>query len=236
MSQSPSQPLRAYAELQVTTNFSFLRGASHAEELVLQAKAQGLAAIGICDRNTLAGVVRAHIAARTHGLALLVGARLDLADGLSLICYPTDRDAYGRLSTLLSKGKRAARKGDCHLTLADVIAYSDGQIFIALPPDTPDEAFENSLADLAAQWAGRLYIGASYRYRGQDRASIARLASLGARCRTPLVALNDVLYHAPERRPLQDVVTCIREHCTIETAGFRLEANAERHLKTPEEM
>ncbi|MEL6285730.1 MAG: error-prone DNA polymerase [Pseudomonadota bacterium] len=236
MSQSPSQPLRAYAELQVTTNFSFLRGASHAEELVLQAKAQGLAAIGICDRNTLAGVVRAHIAARTHGLALLVGARLDLADGLSLICYPTDRDAYGRLSTLLSKGKRAARKGDCHLTLADVIKYSDGQIFIALPPDTPDEAFENSLADLAAQWAGRLYIGASYRYRGQDRASIARLASLGARCGTPLVALNDVLYHAPERRPLQDVVTCIREHCTIETAGFRLEANAERHLKTPEEM
>ena len=118
-----------YAELQVTTNFSFLRGASHADELVAQAKALGLDAIGIADRNTLAGVVRAHVAAKDAGLRLLVGARLDLEDAPSLICYPGDRSAYGRLCRLLSLGQGRAQKGKCSLRLADVAAHAEGQIF-----------------------------------------------------------------------------------------------------------
>ncbi|MEL6577612.1 MAG: PHP domain-containing protein, partial [Pseudomonadota bacterium] len=225
-----------YAELQVTTNFSFLRGASHAEELVATAKAQGVSAIGICDRNTLAGVVRAHAAAKEAELDLVVGARLDLTDGPSLICYPTDRAAYGRLSQLITKGKRAAPKGECHISLTDVIAHSDGQIFIAVSPARPDGDFEATLSRLAALWPGRLYLAASHTYSGRDRQRIAALAELGARTGAPIVATGDVLYHTPARRPLQDVVTCIREHCTIQTAGFRLNANAERHISSPQEM
>ncbi len=124
-----------YAELQVTTNFSFLRGASHGEELVAQAKALGLEAIAIADRNTLAGVVRAHVAAKDAGLRLVIGARLDLEDGPSLLCFPTDRKAYGRLSRLISLGQGRAEKGKCHLFLADVAAHAEGQIFIALAPN-----------------------------------------------------------------------------------------------------
>ncbi|MEE2525771.1 error-prone DNA polymerase [Hyphobacterium sp. HN65] len=229
--------MSAYAELQVTTNFSFLRGASHAEELVLQARASGLSAIGICDRNTLAGVVRAHLAAKEHGLKLLVGCRLDLICGLSLLCYPTDRAAYGRLSTLLSEGKMGdVPKGECHITLEDVKSRAEGQIFIIVPPRQRDQAFEAQLADLARLWPGRCYLAATYRLDGRNREAIARLAALGERTGAPIVATNDVLYHIPHRRPLQDVLTCIREGVTIDTAGFRLEANAERYIKPPEEM
>ena len=127
-----------YAELQVTTNFSFLRGASHGEELVAQAKALGLDAIAVTDRNTLAGVVRAHLAAKEVGLRLIVGARLDLQDGPSLLCLPRDRAAYGRLSRLLSLGQRRAEKGQCTLYLDDVASHAEGQIFIALAPDDWD--------------------------------------------------------------------------------------------------
>jgi len=226
----------AYAELQITSNFSFLRGASHASELVEQAKALGLSAIGVADRNTLAGVVRAHIAAKEHGLKLLVGARLDLVCGLSLICYPETRAAYGRLSALISKGKMKAPKGECHLTLEDVMEASEAQCFIVIPPEDLDAAFEALLARLGAGWPGRVWLAAAWRYRGRDRERIARLDALGRRAGVPIVAVNDVLYHAPERRPLQDVMSCIREHCTIEEAGFRLEPHSERHLKSPAEM
>ena len=226
-----------YAELAVTTNFSFLRGASHAAELVAQAKGLGLAAIGVADRNTLAGVVRAHLAAREAGLRLLIGARLVTTDGFELICYPTDRDAYGRLSRLLSDGKLRAPKGECHITLDDILAHAEGQVFIAIPPSKPDEAFRQRLERLQAPWAGRLYLAARFAFSGRNREQIARLADLGMKAGgVPIIAINDVLYHAPERRPLQDVVTCIREHCTIEDAGYRIEANAERHLKPPDEM
>ena len=124
----------AYAELQVTSNFSFLRGASHPEELVARATELGLAAMAITDRNTLAGVVRAHGAARQAGLKLIVGARLDLIDAPSLLCLPGDRAAYGRLSRLISRGQRRAEKGRCTLYLDDVAAHAEGQILIALPP------------------------------------------------------------------------------------------------------
>ena len=225
-----------YAELSVTTNFSFLRGASHAEELVLTAKQLGHAAIGIADHNTLAGVVRAHIAAKEAGLRLLVGARLVPTDGPDLLCYPTDRGAYGRLSRLLSDGKLRTEKGDCLITQEDILAHAEGQVFIIQPPDRLDAAFAETLERFAMQAPGSVYVAATHAYHGRNRERIARLADFCARRGVPIVATNDVLYHAPERRPLQDVLTCIRTHCTIEQAGFRLEANAERHLKSPEEM
>ncbi|MGB4866173.1 MAG: PHP domain-containing protein, partial [Hyphomicrobium sp.] len=139
-----------YAELDVTTNFSFLRGASHAEELVAQAHGLGLSAIGVADRNTLAGVVRAHVAAKEAGLRLLVGARLDLTDAPSLICYPKNRAAYGRLCRLLSLGQGRAGKGKCQLSLADVAAHAEGQIFIALPPDASSWRGEAPMPETAA--------------------------------------------------------------------------------------
>jgi error-prone DNA polymerase len=232
---SDEKPM-SYAELQVTSNFSFLRGASHAEELVAQAKALGLAALAMADRNTLSGIVRGHVAAKEVGLKFIPGARLDLQDAPSLLCFPRDRAAYGRLSRLLSLGQGRAEKGCCTLFLADVAAHAAGSIFIAL---TDDERF------VIGQELGRikralgsvsLYLAATYRYRGDDRAHIGELSAIGRRFSVPLVATNDVLYHAAHRRPLQDVLTCIREHTTIAEAGFRLEANAERHLKAPIEM
>ncbi|MEO9970959.1 MAG: error-prone DNA polymerase [Hyphomonadaceae bacterium] len=226
----------SYAELAVTTNFSFLHGASHAEELVLTAKTLGLAAIGIADTNTLAGIVRAHIAAKKHDVRLLVGARLVPIDGPELICYPTDRAAYGRLSELLSLGKMRAEKGDCEIRLADIIAHAAGQIFIAMPPPVLSSAFESQLTELGALWSGRIYLGARFRYDGRNRETIARLAQLGANANTPIIAINDVLYHAPERRPLQDVLTATRLNTSVAKAGRSLGANAERHLKPPAEM
>ncbi|HEY3916994.1 MAG TPA: error-prone DNA polymerase [Stellaceae bacterium] len=226
----------AYAELQVVSNFSFLRGGSHPEELVLQAQALGLAALALTDRNTLAGVVRVHIAAKEAGLRFLVGARLDFEGAASILAFPTDRAAYGRLSQLLTDGKRRAPKGECHLTCADLFAYGDGQRLIVLPPDQPDAAFAAQLKALGARFPGAVSLAASHLYRGDDRKRIARLGQLAKAAATPLVATNDVLYHAPERRALQDVLTCIREGCTIAEAGFRLEANAERHLKSAGEM
>jgi error-prone DNA polymerase len=230
-----------YAELDVTTNFSFLRGGSHAEELVATAKALGLAAIAVTDRNTLAGVVRAHLAAKEVGdIKFIVGCRLDLDDAPSLLAYPTDRAAYGRLCRLLTLGQRRAEKGKCTLHLADAAAHAEGLIFIALPPDDSHSSldFESELRRIkqALGPQTRLYLAARHAYRGDDRARIAALAQLAARVGLPLVATGAVLYHAAHRRPLQDVLTCIREKCTIHDAGLKLEANAERHLKPPQEM
>ncbi|WOI52666.1 error-prone DNA polymerase [Parvularcula sp. LCG005] len=224
----------AYAELAVTSNFSFLHGASHPEELVGEARTLGLCAIGIADRNTLAGVVRAHAAAKMVELDLLVGARLIPTDGPSFLCYPTDRAAYGRLSTLLSAGKRRAPKGECHITMADIHTHADGQIMIALPDDIHD--LGALLPGLRSAWGDRLYLAGQYDYRGQNRERLAKLHQLSQISRVPLVAINDVLYHAAHRRPLQDMVTCIRTRQTITEAGFTLEAHAERHLKAPQEM
>jgi error-prone DNA polymerase len=227
--------MSSYAELQVTTNFSFLRGASHAEELVVQARHLGLHAIAVTDRNTLAGVVRAHSAGREVGFRVIVGARLDLADGTSLLCYPRDRSAYGRLSALLTLGQRRAEKGKCHLLLDDVARHQEGQIFILVPPASL-AGFATVLERVRGAIRGPLHLAAALLMRGRDRARLDRLAALARAHGTPLVATNDVLYHHPDRRPLQDVVTCIREKCTIHEAGYRLEANAERHLKPPAGM
>ena len=229
-----------YAELQVTSNFSFLRGASHPGELVTTAAALGHQAIAITDRNSVAGLVRAHQAAKSAGIRLVIGVRLDLADGTSLLAYPQDRAAYGRLTRLLTLGKRRAPKGECRLDYADVVAHGAGQIIVVLPleeGDTAEFATHLSLAkQVAADFPGRAYLAAHHLYRGDDMRRLARLAAIAGKTGLPLVAANDVLYHVPERRPLQDVLTCIREHCTIHEAGFRLAAHAERHLKPAAEM
>jgi error-prone DNA polymerase len=226
-----------YAELQVTTNFSFLRGGSHAEELVAQAKHLGLMALAITDRNTLAGAVRAHIAGKDMGLKVIVGSRLDLVEDISLLCYPQNRSAYGRLCSLLTIGQRRAEKGRCILTLADVTRHQEGMIFIIVPPSGfPDAHFEEQTRQIGAAIKAPLHLAATMLYSGRDRARLNLLAALAYVHKTPLVATNDVLYHHHDRRPLQDVLTCIREKCTIHEAGFRLAANAERHLKPPEEM
>src|ERR687892_2221449 len=231
--------MTAYAELQITSNFSFLRGGAHPEELVLRAAELGHSALALTDRNTLAGVVRAHVAAKEIGIRFVVGARLDLqpqdeTPARSLLCFPTDRAAYGRLSQLISLGQRRTTKGLCTLYPEDVLAYGEGQILVALPPDRPDEGFTAFLQTLRG--GAKVYLAAQHLFRGDDRARIEALAALAVRAGTPLLATNDVLYHSTERRPLQDVLTCIREHCTIDEAGFRLAANAERHLKPPAEM
>ncbi|MGQ0664660.1 MAG: error-prone DNA polymerase [Pseudomonadota bacterium] len=232
--------MTAYAELQVTSNFSFLRGASHPEELVRRAKELGHAAIAIADRNTLAGIVRAHVAAKEVGIRLVVGARLDFAaDGAgerSVLCFPTDHAAYGRLSRLISLGQRRADKGSCRLELADLFDLAEGQIVVALPPAAPDPGFAGHVQALRVRFGKDCYLAAQHLYRGDDAARLARLADLAHEAGVRLVATNDVHAHDPGRRPLLDVLTCIREHCTIDAAGRRLFANAERHLKPLPEM
>src|SRR5258706_11640882 len=188
----------------------------------------------MADRNSVAGIVRADHAAKTIGIRLVIGARLDLADGTSLLAFPEDRAAYGRLTRLLTLGKRRAPKGECHLDYADVVAHGEGQILVVLPPNEGDVA--EFAVRVATDFRGRAYLAAHHLYRGDDSRRLARLAEIADKTGLPLLATNDVHYHVPERRPLQDVVTCIREHCTIAEAGFRLAAHAERHLKPAAEM
>ncbi|HTQ34486.1 MAG TPA: error-prone DNA polymerase, partial [Stellaceae bacterium] len=234
-----------YAELQVTSNFSFLRGGSHPWELVEQAARLGLAAIAITDRNSVAGLVRAHQAAKTAGIRLVIGVRLDLRDGMGLLAFPEDRAAYGRLTTLLTLGKRRAPKGECHLDYPDVVAHGAGLVVVLLPPgDFVDSgtdrvslaAYRARAARVAVDFAGRAYLAVHHLYHGDDARQLVDLARIAEATGLKLLATGDVLYHIPERRALQDVVTCIREHCTIQQAGFRLTANAERHLKPAAEM
>ncbi|UMY64959.1 MULTISPECIES: error-prone DNA polymerase [unclassified Flavobacterium] len=236
--------MERYTELQVTTNFSFLRGGSHPEEMVEEAIRLGYGAIAITDRNTLAGVVRAHVAALKSDtdFRLLIGCRLDLVDGPSLLAYPTDKEAYGRLSGLLSEGNIRAEKGQCLLYKKDVYDYAEGLLFIVLPPPALDlqfrlpEDFVSSLSEYRERLGKALFLGACRSYTAHDGKRLFRLSQLSERLGVRMVALNDVHYHHPERRALQDVLTCVREKCTIYTAGFRLHQNAERHLKGEEEM
>ncbi len=226
-----------YAELQVTTNYSFLNGASHPGELVLTAKALGMAAIGVTDRNTLAGVVRAWSAGREAGLRVLSGCRLDFADETpDVLCYPTDREAWGRLTRLLTVGQRRAIKGQCRLTGDDLLEHAEGQLILVVPPPRPDEAFEAALRSLAGTFRDRVWLAAARPYGARDLVRLAALEGLAVRTGAPMIAVNDVLYHGPERRALQDILTCIREGRPIQQAGLSLQANAERHLKTPAEM
>ena len=274
--------MTAYAEIGVTTNFSFLRGASHPREFAHAAALLGYAAIGIADRNTLAGVVRMYSAfeeLKEKGEPVtkqLVGCRLVFVDGTpDILAYPTDRKAYGRLCRLLSAGKLRAPKGECLLTLDDLLKWQDGLLLVVMPPhpsrtviDTaPPKRFWNKdlalkdegvggvslekyktntqcsfeevqvlVGKLAAIAPGRIWLGVSMPHRGDDQRRLLKWKQIARRAGVPLIATNDALYHIAERRELQDVVTCIRKGVTLNEAGRLLEANGERHLKTPVEM
>ncbi|QCI63297.1 error-prone DNA polymerase [Phreatobacter stygius] len=242
--------MTCYAELATATNFSFLHGASQAQDLVLKAIELGHTGIGVADRNTVAGVVRAYAAlnkvkeamAREVGpealadFKLAVGARLVFTDGSpDIIAYPADRAGWGRLCRLLTLGNRKARKGDCILTLGDLLADTRGLLLIVMPGPVFD-GLPAALARIAEAAAGAVWLGAAMHRHGNDRRRLARLFRIGEAAGVALVAVNDVLYHAPEQRDLQDVLTCIREGTTIEAAGRLLEVNADRHLKEPKEM
>lgn len=231
-----------YSELQVTTNFSFLRGSSHPEEIVERAVELGYQAVAVTDRNTLAGIVRAHVAARGKNIRFIPGCRLDLLDGPSLLAYPTNKEAYSRLSSLLTQGNLRAEKGKCHLYKTDVYDHAKGIKFIVVPPSTLQSDFDfeigftRVLKEYREALSHDLYLAASFSYSGDDHKKLFRLSELEASLRIPSVAVNDVHYHVPERRELQDILTCIREKYTIHTAGFRLHQNAERYLKSSGEM
>ncbi len=269
--------MNAYAEIAVTTNYSFLRGASHPGELVQVAAHLGHAAIGIADRNTLAGVVRAYVALQEikgDKPKLLVGARLVFIDGTpDILAYPTDRTAYGHLCRLLSAGKLRAPKGECYLAIDDLLKWQEGLLLVALPDCRQKQVARNlsqrfwnkniSLQDMEVgeigcaastkrkndfeQFCGlieklqnaapdRVWLGVSMPHHGDDQRRLQQWQRVTQATGVPLLATNDVLYHCRERRELQDVVTCIREHVTLNEAGYLLEANAERHLKSANEM
>ena len=231
-----------YSELQVTSNFSFLRGASHPNELVDTAAALGYRKIAITDRNTLAGIVRAHAAAKEKDIKIIPACRLDLLDGPSLLAYPTDKEAYGRLSALLTEGNIRAEKGKCHLYKEDVYRHAKGIVFTAIMPDKLDrhfrfdKSFISAIEEYREALPHQLYLSVTRSYLGNDDKRIFRIAQLSKQYGVPIVATNDVHYHEAERRELQDVLTCVREKCTIHDAGFRLHQNAERFLKPVEEM
>ncbi|MDQ6763273.1 MAG: error-prone DNA polymerase [Bacteroidota bacterium] len=231
-----------YTELQVTTNFSFLRGASHPEEIIQQAEAYGYKEIAITDRNTLAGIVRAYVAAKEKDIRVITGCRLDLIDGISLLAYPTNNDAYSQLCTLLTKGNIRTEKGKCDLYRKDVYEHAKGMKFIVIPPAALNtqfdfgNAFKQILEEYYEVFGSDLYLCATRSYQSHDFKKIFRLAQIANRFNIPLIATNDIHYHHPVRRELQDVLTCIREKCTVYNAGFLLHENAERYLKTMDEM
>jgi error-prone DNA polymerase len=231
--------MTAYAELAVASCFSFLRGASRPQELVETARALGHTAIAVTDRNTLAGVVRAHAAAKEQGLKLVVGARIAFADDTpDILAYPEDREGYARLTRLLTLGgtRTGGKKGDCTLSLDDLVAHAEGLCLALVPPGRLDAAFAEALQRLVAAAPDRVWLAARVAYGPADARRLDRLAECAAAAGAKLLATNDVLYHAPDRRPLQDVMSCIRERTTLDAAGRRLEANGERHLKSPAEM
>ncbi|WGR61629.1 error-prone DNA polymerase [Paracoccus ferrooxidans] len=224
-----------YAELHVTSHFSFLRGASSPEDLFATAALMGIEALAVADRNTLAGIVRAHEAAKETGVRLIVGCRLDLACGMSVLVYPTDRPAYSRLCRLLTLGKTRAGKGKCHLEWADLVAYGEGLIAV-LVPDMPDDSCALHLRRLRDAFGDRAYLALTLRRRPNDQMRLWELAQLAQRFNVPTVVTNDVLFHEPGRRRLQDVVTAIRHTTTIDALGLRRERHADRYLKPPAEM
>lgn len=231
-----------FFEMAAASNFSFLCGASHPQELVLQAHALGLSGIGIADRNTLAGVVRAHAAWKEFrdksDFRLFIGCRLSFTDGTpEMVVYPRDRAAYGQLCRLLTEGKtRAATKGECHLEWSDLLFRARQFQIAVFPPEDDRPDFADRLADIAKAAPGSVWLALAMPHQGQDGRRAERIARFAAEANVPLIATNDVLYHHPDRRALQDVLTATRHYTTVFAAGQLLEKNAERHLKPPKEM
>jgi len=231
-----------YTELQVTTNFSFLCGASHPEEMMKQAAKLGYHSIAITDTNTLAGIVRAHAEAKMLNVRLIPGCMLQLLDGPSLLVYPTNKNGYAQLCELLTIGNRRAEKGSCYLYKDDLFKLLKDVLLIIQPPKQLDHLFAlpkdfiHSVQEYKQQFADRLYMALQRRYNGDDQKLLFRIAQLATELNIPTVATNDVYYHEPARRQLQDVLTCIKEKCTIHSAGYKLYPNAERYLKDEAEM
>ncbi|MBA8844742.1 error-prone DNA polymerase [Ochrobactrum sp. RH1CCR137] len=231
-----------FFEMAAASNFSFLCGASHPQELVLQAHALGLSGIGIADRNTLAGVVRAHAAWKEFrdksDFRLFIGCRLSFTDGTpDMVVYPRDRAAYGQLCRLLTEGKtRAATKGECHLEWSDLLFRARQFQIAVFPPEDDRPDFADRLADIAKAAPGSVWLALAMPHQGQDGRRAERIARFAAEANVPLIATNDVLYHHPDRRALQDLLTATRHYTTVFAAGQLLEKNAERHLKPPREM
>jgi error-prone DNA polymerase len=240
--------MTGFAELAAATHFSFLRGASSPADMVRTAIALGHSGIGIADRNTVAGVVQAHVALREAveesaalwalgqktavppRFKLAVGARLVFADGTpDIIAYPANRRGWGHLCRLLTLGNRRAQKGDCILHLADLLDHQDQLLLLVAGEPGP-------LAVLAEAAPGRVWLAAAMPRAGADRRRLAGLAAAAAAARVPLAAVNAPLYATPAQRRLHDVLTCIAEKTTLAAAGRRLLANAERHLKSEDEM
>ena len=235
---APAPPLPPFAlggsvELQATSNYSFLRGASHPHELFAAAASFGYEALAITDRNSVAGLVRAHLAARETGVRLIPGCRLDLEDA-GVLVYPADRPAWSRLCRLLTLGKRRAGKGGCRLGWDDLADHSEGLVAVLLCEDEAPPGFR--LARLKATFGDRAYLALTLHRRPGDAVRLATLEAAAAAAGVATVVTGDVLFHEPGRRRLQDVLTCIREGCTIDEAGFRLNRHADRHLKPPAEM
>lgn len=187
-----------YAELQVTTHFTFLRGASSADELFATAKELGIKALGIVDRNSLAGIVRALEASRATGIRLIVGCRLDLQDGMSVLVYPTDRAAYSRLTRLLTLGKSRGGKANCILTIDDVVLYSEGLIGM-LVPDLPDETCAIQLRKMSEVFGDRAYVSLCLRRRPNDQMRLHEISNLATRYKVRTVVTNDVLIKLKSR-------------------------------------
>ena len=230
----------SYSELQVATHFSFLRGVSSAEELFAAAASLGYPALGVTDRNSVGGLVKALRAADATGVRLVAGCRLDLMDGSALLVWPEDRAGWSRLTRLLSAGKgradrRKGEKGRCFLHWEDVAARSDGLV-AALVPDEPDQVTETALAQTADIFGNRAHLALTHRRRPGEAKRLHALDALARRHGVRALATGDVLYDRPDKRMLQDVVTAIRHKCTIDALGFRRELHADRYLKVPAEM
>jgi error-prone DNA polymerase len=227
--------MNGYVELQCASHFSFLRGVSSAEELFATAAVLGMEALAIADLNSLSGIVRAHEAARTTGVRLIVGCRLRLRDGSELLVYPKDRPAYSRLCRLLSVGKTRAGKAKCDLAWEDVAGWAEGLVAI-LVSELPSAALRTRLKRLKTIFGDDCYCALTLRRRPRDALRLQQITQASAEFGVLPVATNDVLFHEPGRRVLQNVVTCIREGCTIDAAGFKLERHADRYLKAPAEI
>ena len=229
-----------YVELNATSHFSFLRGVSSCEELFSAAALLEHTALGITDRNSVAGLVRATIAADTTHVRLIAGCRVDLVDGSSLLLWPENRAAWSRLTRLLTLGKNRAEpkkgeKGQCFLHWEDVASYAEGLV-AGLVPDRPDEATGIALALIKDIFGSNAHLALGFHRRPGDAIRLHRLDAMARRFGIRSVATGDVLYDSPDRRMLQDVVTAIRHKCTIDDLGFRRERYADRHLKSVAEM
>ena len=229
--------MNSYVELQTTSNFSFLKGASHPEELVHRAVELEHKAIAITDRNTLAGVVRAHLAARETGIKIIVGARLDFTDSESILCLPTNHAAYSRLTRLITLGRRRAPKGECYLSIDDFLNAQKDQIIVILSQSQCDlDNLSFTLSRFSGVMGDRCYLSLQNFLEYGDTRRIALLDNLASKVNVSTVVTNDVHYHDLTRRKLQDTLTAIKNQCTIDNAGYKLFVNAERHLKSADAM